>query len=38
MNILCSRIRIRSEAIAPIALTQVVTFVNFLVKKDVYKA
>ncbi len=38
MNILCRIIHIRSEVIAPIALTQVVTFVNFLVKKDVYKA
>jgi hypothetical protein len=38
MNILCTRIRIRSEFISPIALTQVVTFVNFIVKKDVYKA
>lgn len=38
MNTLCRRIRILSEAIAPIAPTQVVTFVNFLVKKDVYKA
>jgi hypothetical protein len=38
MNILCRIIRIQSEARSPIAPTQVVTFVNFLVKKDVYKA
>ncbi len=38
MNILCRKIRIPSESIAPIAPTQVVTFVNFVVKKYVYKA
>ncbi len=38
MNILCRKIRIRSSAIALIAPTQVVTFVNFVVKKYVYKA
>ena len=38
MNTFCRIIRIQSEAISPIAPTQVITFVNFLVKKDVYKA
>ena len=38
MNTFCRRIRILSEARTPIAPTQVVTFVNFLVKKDVDKA
>ena len=38
MNIMCGKNSIRSESIAPIAPTQVVIFVNFFVKKDVYKA
>jgi len=38
MNTLCRKIRILSEMSSPIAPTQVVTFVNFIVKKDVYKA
>ena len=38
MNTYCRIIRIQSEAISPIAPTQVVTFVKFIVKKDVYKA
>jgi hypothetical protein len=38
MNIFCRIIAIQSEARSPMAPTQVVTFVKFLVKKDVYKA
>lgn len=38
MNTFCRIIRIRSEASSPITPTQVVTFVNFIVRKDVYKA
>ena len=38
MNTFCRIIRSQSEARSPRAPTQVVTFVNFLVKKDVYKA
>jgi hypothetical protein len=34
MNTFCRIIPIQSEASAPIASTQVVTFVNLIVKKD----